>query len=1085
MNARDMGSTLKTCSRCGSPLATQVPGQLCPSCMAGALFAMTPLDPGLISNSNEIPRIGEYELGDELGRGGMGVVYRAHRAGLNRAAAVKLILSGPLASPLERQRFLAEAEAAAALEHPGIVAIYEAGETDGQAWFAMQLVEGESLAARLRRTRRPLPPREATEMMLRITQAVHHAHERGFLHRDLKPANILLDTEGNPHVTDFGLARRLDSEAHLTLTGAAVGTPSYMAPEQTDTRQPPTTAVDVYSLGAILYELLSGHPPFTADSLPELFTAIWEKEPASISGAHPTVDRDLDVICRKCLEKDPMRRYRSAQTLGEDLNHWLNGEPIAARPVGNAERFWRWCRRRPALASLAAACVLLLLGGITGIAWQWQRAVDHAAREAEARSVAETKSRESRHALYAADMNLAQAALRANNLGRARRLLDAHRPAPGEEDLRGWEWRYLWAQCRTGAAAVMTPAEKEVRGVVCSGDGTIAVSNEIRGTLKDHEVPGRRIRQTRRSDYDNGPLAPHPDGRHFLVPTRTDFCEIWNFDFSQVDLLPLTAGLAEAAFSPDGKLVAVQGWSGQVRLFDFKSRAILKDLDLPKLNTGQGGAVAFVPGEPLRLAVGTGDSIRLYRCTDWCEDRSWPAHTRNEISALAVSPDGRRLASGACFSDPVIRVWDTASGEIVAELKAHTSWISSLVFSRDGAQLFAASADQTISVWHTEKWTHTGTLRGHTDEIWSMNPSGDGLISGGKNGEIFVWPGSSAPEATGRYRFRDETRHVLDAGDSADVIDVRGTYFLRRTPGTWAREPDCPVPGEVAHASSAGLLTYRTPGGRTGILDATARPPKVLAELDLPPVENFCADDGSRWLAFTHAERAITLFDIATRKERTLTAPGEILALGAEEARGQLAVRTPETVVLCDPATGRWQPMISPAPSGGDLRYDPAFRWVAHMDGEHVTLSRTTPFEILADFKQESGACSLTFSNDGRWLGIANEAAWARLWRLPVKGPLPDPLILRGHLNAIFCMAFTPDGSRVVTLCKDNEAAKFWDPETGMELLTLTGNDSFLNTSRFTRNGETLLASRDGHGWQAWHAPSLEAIAKAEANERW
>jgi hypothetical protein len=348
-----------------------------------------------------------------------------------------------------------------------------------------------------------------------------------------------------------------------------------------------------------------------------------------------------------------------------------------------------------------------------------------------------------------------------------------------------------------------------------------------------------------------------------------------------------------------------------------------------------------------------------------------------------------------------------------------------------------------------------------------------------------VWQGSSAPQATGRYRFRDETRYVLDAGDSADVIDVRGNYFLRRTPGTWDREPDCPLPGEVQHASSAGLLTYRAASGETGILDATARPPQLLAELELPPVEKFCADDGNRWLAFAHAERAITLFDIATRKARQLTAPGDILALGAEEVRGQLAVRTPENVMLCDPATGRWQAMDFPAPSGGDVRFDPAFRWLAHLDGEHVTLSRTAPFETLADFKQESGARSLTFSGDGRWLGIANEAAWARLWRLPEQGPLPEPLILRGHLNAIFCMAFTPDSSRVVTLCKDNEAAKFWDPETGMELLTLAGNESFLNTSRFTRNGETLLASRDGHGWQAWHAPSLKAIAAAEEKERW
>jgi len=532
-------------------------------------------------------------------------------------------------------------------------------------------------------------------------------------------------------------------------------------------------------------------------------------------------------------------------------------------------------------------------------------------------------------------------------------------------------------------------------------------------------------------------------------------------------------------------MVAVQGWSGQVRLFDFKSRTILKDLELPRLGTGHGGAVAFVPGAPLRLAVGTGDSIRLYRCTDWSEDRSWPAHLRNEVSALAVSPNGRHLASGACFSDPIVRIWDAATGENIANLKTHTSWISTLVFSRDGAQLYAASADQTISIWHTEKWTHTATLRGHTDEIWSLNTAGDGLISGSKNGEIMIWPGNTAPEATGRFRFREETQHVLDAGASSDIIEVRGDRIIRRSPGTWQRTGDWPMPGELCHASPAGLVIYRTASGATGILDAAHQPPQILAELNLPPTEKFFADDGNRWLAFAHPGRAITLFDIASRQTRQFTAPGDVMEMGADERRGHLAVRTTENLVRWDPASSGWLPPDFPATSEGVVLCDSGFRWLARLENEHVMLARIAPFERLIEFNQESSAPSLAFSRDGRWLGIANEAAWARLWRLPENGPLADPLILRGHLNAIFSMAFTPDSKRVVTLCKDAEAAKFWDPENGMELLTLTGNEQMLYNARFTKNGETLLAHRGGSNWHAWHAPSLETIAKAEAKERW
>ncbi len=373
------------CARCRAPLIPTVPGHLCPDCLGSELFFETVRSgaPGSGTDRHTAPRVGDYELHEELGRGGMGVVYRARQMSLNRPVAVKLILTGAMASSVERQRFLAEAAAAAALDHPGIVSIYEAGQDDGQPFFAMQLIEGESLSAFLRRTARALPPRDAARMILRVALAVQHAHERGFLHRDLKPGNILLDEQQEPHVTDFGLARRMDADSHLTLTGAAVGTPSYMAPEQTDTRQPPTTAVDVYSLGAIFYELLSGAPPFRADSLPELFTAIREKEPASISSVHTEVDRDLDIICRKCLEKEPPRRYRSAQALADDLQRWLSGEPITARAVGKAERLWRWCRRRPAVAGLAAAALVIFLAGLTGVLWQWNRAnaALHDARE--------------------------------------------------------------------------------------------------------------------------------------------------------------------------------------------------------------------------------------------------------------------------------------------------------------------------------------------------------------------------------------------------------------------------------------------------------------------------------------------------------------------------------------------------------------------------------------------------------------------------------------------------------------------------------------------------------------------------------
>jgi tRNA A-37 threonylcarbamoyl transferase component Bud32 len=327
-----------------------------------------------------LPRVryfGDYELLEVIARGGMGVVYKARQVSLNRLVALKMILKGELARPRDVARFRAEAEAAANLDHPHIVSIYEVGEHDGQQYYAMRYVEGTSL------TRRPrADARREAGLVATVARAVHHAHQHGILHRDLKPSNILVDAAGAPLVADFGLAKRVDAEGSLTESGALVGTPRYMAPEQAAGRKDLTVAADVYSLGVVLYERLTGQTPFNGETPLELLRQVRDAEPPRPSSIMPGLNRDLETICLKGLEKDPAKRYGSAEALAEDLERWLRGEPIQARPVGQAERLWRWCRRNPVVAALSAGLVVALLAG-TGISLAFALRAEERRKQAE------------------------------------------------------------------------------------------------------------------------------------------------------------------------------------------------------------------------------------------------------------------------------------------------------------------------------------------------------------------------------------------------------------------------------------------------------------------------------------------------------------------------------------------------------------------------------------------------------------------------------------------------------------------------------------------------------------------------------
>jgi TolB-like protein/Tfp pilus assembly protein PilF/predicted Ser/Thr protein kinase len=364
-----MTTATKVCAKCGARIFADAPQEFCSACLLetglGLLAsdiedAAAPLShkPRGLRPGKMLGDFGDYELLEEIGRGGQGVVYRARQKSLNRTVALKVIGLGHWATEAHLKRFRREAEAAASLEHPCIVPIYEVGERDGSCYFSMKFVEGGRLDEVVRRE--PMPIRRAVELIAKVARTVHYAHEHGILHRDIKPGNILLDQKGEPHLTDFGLARLVETESTVTRTMEVLGTPSYMAPEQAVGNNAAVSSItDVYGLGAVLYQLLTGHPPFAGGTTYETIRLLLDTEPRQPRLWNPKIDRDLSTICLKCLEKDPRRRYSSALALAEDLECWLKHEPIVARRTGVFARGRKWVRRNPTSALLAASLVAL------------------------------------------------------------------------------------------------------------------------------------------------------------------------------------------------------------------------------------------------------------------------------------------------------------------------------------------------------------------------------------------------------------------------------------------------------------------------------------------------------------------------------------------------------------------------------------------------------------------------------------------------------------------------------------------------------------------------------------------------------